>query len=191
MQRSTSDFKRGPIRTVLTRLVGELRDDGLAERPVRVLSVMGMRAEESPARRRLAPFSHNASWTCRCAPCRTARAHGGPRRAGTSNGRRHVDSWLPLHDWPVTAVWARVAAAGTRPHPANAAGMPRLSCSFCVLAFRSALIRAAQLRPDLAADYAAVEARIGHRFRQDLSMADIITAAETTTPTTAVALWAA
>lgn len=61
----------------------------------------------------------------------------------------------------------------------------------CVLASRSALIRAAQLRPDLAADYAAVEARIGHRFRQALSMADIITAAETTTPTTSIANWAA
>jgi hypothetical protein len=97
VQISTSDFKRGPIRTVLTRLVSELRDGGLVERPVRVLSVMGMRAEESPARRRLAPFT----------------------------------------------------------------------------------------------EYAAVEARIGHRFRQDLSMADIITAAQTTTASTTVTYWAA
>lgn len=109
---------------MLTRLVGELRDGGLVERPTRVLSVMGMRAEESPARRRLSPFSHDGSWTCLCRSCRSIRAHGGPRRAGTSNGRRHVDVWLPLHDWPVGAVWERIAAAGTRPHPAYAAGMP-------------------------------------------------------------------
>lgn len=66
-----------------------------------------------------------------------------------------------------------------------------LSCSFCVLASHSALIRAAQLRPELAADYAAVEARTGHLFRQDLSMADIITTAQTAPATTAVANWAA
>jgi hypothetical protein len=43
----------------------------------------------------------------------------------------------------------------------------------------------------LAADYAAVEARTGHLFRQDLSMADIITTAQTAPATTAVANWAA
>jgi len=36
------------------------------------------------------------------------------------------------------------------------------------------LVLAAQLNPALAADYAAVEARIGHTFRVELSMADII-----------------
>jgi hypothetical protein len=55
--------------------------------------------------------------------------------------------------------------------------MTRLSCSLCVLASRADLVRAAQLRPTLAAEYAELEAEIGHRFRNDMSMADIIAAA--------------
>lgn len=86
---------------------------------------------------------------------------------------------------------ARIAAAGTRPHPAYAEGMPRLSCSFCVLASRSALVRAAQLRPDLARQYVAVEARMGHRFRADLSIADVEAEAERSPAPVAIAGWAA
>jgi hypothetical protein len=47
-----------------------------------------------------------------------------------------------------------------------------------VLGSRADLVRAAQLRPSLAAEYAELEAEIGHRFRNDLSMVEIITAAE-------------
>lgn len=63
-------------------------------------------------------------------------------------------------------------------HPAYDQGMTRLSCSLCVLASRADLVRAVQLRPELAVEYAELEAEIGHRFRNDLSMAEIITAAE-------------
>ncbi|MEU2032809.1 hypothetical protein [Nocardia amamiensis] len=75
----------------------------------------------------------------------------------------------------------RIAAAGSRPHPAYAARFPRASCVFCVLSSRSALVRAAQLHPGLAAQYAAVERQIGHRIRADRSMADIVTEAAITT----------
>jgi hypothetical protein len=53
-----------------------------------------------------------------------------------------------------------------------------------VLASRADLVRAAQLRTDLAAEYAAVKAEIGHRFRNDMSMADIIAAAVASGPVT-------
>jgi 3'-phosphoadenosine 5'-phosphosulfate sulfotransferase (PAPS reductase)/FAD synthetase len=76
-------------------------------------------------------------------------------------------------------VWARIGASGVPHHPAYDLGMPRLSCKFCVLASRSALVRAAQIRPDLAAQYAGVEERIGHSFRNTLSMREIIDAART------------
>jgi hypothetical protein len=77
-------------------------------------------------------------------------------------------------------VWQRIHASGVPYHPAYDQGMTRLSCSLCVLASRADLVRAAQLRPTLAAEYAQLEAQIGHRFRNDMSMADIITAAEET-----------
>ena len=82
-------------------------------------------------------------------------------------------------------------ASGVPHHPAYDAGMPRLSCCFCVLGSRSALIRAAQLRPDLAARYVAVEVRARSRFRQDLSMTEIVEAAGQTEPIAAVDDWAA
>jgi hypothetical protein len=55
--------------------------------------------------------------------------------------------------------------------------MPRLSCSFCVLSSRSALVRAAQLRADLGAEYLRIEQVTGHSFRKDRSMAEIVGAA--------------
>ncbi|KWX19578.1 phosphoadenosine phosphosulfate reductase [Mycolicibacterium wolinskyi] len=154
----TSDHKRGPIRKVMTRLVTELRDSGrVTDRPVRVLNILGYRAEESPARARRSPYAHNPA---------------------SSNGRRIVDDWYPIHDWSVRQVWARIAAAGTRPHPAYGAGMSRLSCRLCVLSSRGDLVCSARLNPGLADRYAAVERKIGHRFRKDLSMADIIAEAQ-------------
>jgi hypothetical protein len=56
--------------------------------------------------------------------------------------------------------------------------MSRLSCRFCVLASRSDLVCSARLNPELAQRYATVEAQTGHRFRMDLSMAEVIAEAE-------------
>lgn len=154
----TSDHKRAPIRKLMTRVVSDLRSSGqVHNRPAHLLNVMGFRAEESAARRKSTPYKVNQS---------------------ASNSRRRVDDWYPIHDWPQFQVWSRIAAAGTRPHWAYAAGMSRLSCRFCVLASRADLMCSARLNPDLAARYAATEARTGHRFRTDLSMADIVAAAQ-------------
>lgn len=157
MQRSTSDHKSGPIRKEVTRIVTTLRESGrVVGRPVRLLNILGLRAEESAARARRSAFAFDAS---------------------ASNGRRQVYSWYPLHAWPVRRVWQRIERAGLDIHPAYTA-VSRLSCRFCVLARRSDLIASARLNPELAARYAAVESDIGHRFRLDLSMADIIAAAD-------------
>ncbi|WP_217281333.1 phosphoadenosine phosphosulfate reductase domain-containing protein [Kibdelosporangium persicum] len=100
------------------------------------------------------------------------------RDEAASSGRRTVDTWLPIHDWTESQVWQRIRTSGVPYHPAYDQGMTRLSCSLCVLGSRADLVRAAQLRPPLAAEYAELEAEIGHRFRNDQSMAEIITAAE-------------
>ena len=108
---------------------------------------------ESPARRRRVRYVANPA---------------------ASNGRRRVDDWYPILDWTLAQVRERIATAGTRSHEAYAAGMSRLSRRFCVLSSRADLVCSARLNPDLADRYAEVERRIGHRFRTDLTMADVI-----------------
>ncbi|WP_433716898.1 phosphoadenosine phosphosulfate reductase family protein (plasmid) [Nocardia sp. CA-084685] len=199
----TSDFKRSPIRRVMTALTADARSRSGRDQ-VRLLNVLGLRAQESPARRRLAAFAHDGSPTCPCVPCRrkaAARAELKARKEkipagltggyGASNGRRHVDTWLPVHHVSTDGIWELIAEAGTRPHPAYGWGLPRLSCSFCVLASRSALVLSAQLRPDLAARIATLETTIGHRFQHKLSMAEVIALAERQPRVEMVEDWAA
>jgi 3'-phosphoadenosine 5'-phosphosulfate sulfotransferase (PAPS reductase)/FAD synthetase len=146
----TSDHKRGQILKVLTRLTDRSRATGV---PVcRILNCLGLRGEESPARARRRPFTPNVL---------------------ACNGRRWVDDWLPLHDWTVAQVWARIRASGVRHHPAYDLGMPRLSCCFCIFSPRSALLLAGKHNPELLAEYVAIERRIGHAFRQELPLASI------------------
>lgn len=163
----TSDHKRGQVRTVITQLVKELN----LGRPARVLNCMGFRRQESPARAKKVAYRYDEP-------------------ASGKGTVRQVFEWLPILEWSVEDVWARIAEAGTRPHPAYAAGMPRLSCCFCVLASKSALVRAAQLMPELAQEYVRVEIKIGHRFQQNLSMGEIVELAAQSTDVV-VADWSA
>jgi 3'-phosphoadenosine 5'-phosphosulfate sulfotransferase (PAPS reductase)/FAD synthetase len=149
----TSDAKRAPVYRLMTALAAEQRAAGVTGRPVRILNILGLRAQESPRRSLMRPFR---------------------RDDRASNSVRHVDEWLPVHAWTTEQVWARIERAGTRPHPVYAQGMPRLSCRFCVLASRSALVLAAQLDPDGARRRAELETAMGHQFRVDVSMAEII-----------------
>ena len=152
----TSDLKRDPISTVITRLVKEL---GL-DRQARVLNCMGMRAQESTKRALLPVLTVDKRNT---------------------NGRRHVDTWLPIHDMTEEQVWADIKASTVKHHYIYDEGMPRLSCMFCVLAGRKSLVRAAQLNPAGARVRAEVEDRIGHTFQNGTSMHDIIAEAEAAT----------
>lgn len=152
----------------MTALADEARAEGGPER-VRILNVMGFRAEESPARARKARFVEE-----------------GP---ASNASRRQVDEWLPILDWTGAQVWDRIARAGTRPHPAYEAGMPRLSCCFCVLASRPALVRATQLAPELAETYREVEVRIGHRFTDAISMGELIELGKAAPSTSPIPDW--
>ncbi|WP_216907550.1 phosphoadenosine phosphosulfate reductase domain-containing protein [Nocardia noduli] len=121
----TSDFKRTPARRVITMLVAESRAAGIVDRPIRVLNTMGHRAQESRERSRRPAFVHESGRTCPCPQCGAARNAGNPPSGGVSNSRRIVDTWLPIHAWDVETVWARIAAARTRPHYSYRAGFPR------------------------------------------------------------------
>ncbi len=132
----TSDFKRGPIERELRRyLAAHPRFAG------RIVNCMGIRADESSDRSRRTPWSAN--------------------RNNSKAGRQWFD-WLPIFDFSEPEVFSTIERAGQSPHWAYAAGMTRLSCSFCILASRADLRRAAELRPQLYARYAALEHRIGH-----------------------------
>ena len=132
----TSDYKTGPIERELRHfLKANPRFGG------RIVSAMGMRAEESPARARKPPWRLSE---------RNSRA-----------GRTWFD-WLPIFDLTERQVFRVIRDAGQSPHPAYAMGMSRLSCVFCIMASRADLRTAARLQPALYAHYAALERRIGH-----------------------------
>jgi 3'-phosphoadenosine 5'-phosphosulfate sulfotransferase (PAPS reductase)/FAD synthetase len=84
-----------------------------------------------------------------------------------------VDDWVPLHAWTARHVWDRIRASGVPHHPAYDLGTPRLSCCFCTFSPRPALLLAGPHNPELLAQYVEVERRIGHRFRVDLSLAEV------------------
>ncbi|MFJ9416642.1 phosphoadenosine phosphosulfate reductase family protein [Streptomyces sp. NPDC101227] len=146
----TSDLKRGPIRKLMTRLVAELGDLG---RPARILNCMGQRAAESAPRAKLPAVEIDRP---------------------ASNGKRHVTTWRPIHGWTDAAVWKEIARSGLPYHEAYDWGMSRLSCSFCVLGCEADVVLAARVRPKKAAEYVAVEKKVGADFKHGLSMAQIV-----------------
>lgn len=137
----TSDFKRAPIDKVITRLA-----PGSKERPAKVLNVMGLRAQESPARSKKKVFEVNERRT---------------------NSRRVVHNWLPILDMKIEEVWQIIRENNLPQHHAYALGMPRLSCRFCFYAPKAALFLAGKHNPELLREYVKVEEEIGQPFRKD------------------------
>jgi len=86
-------------------------------------------------------------------------------------------TWMefsPIHDLSTEDVFAMIKADGQIRHWAYDEGMERLSCCFCVLGSTHDLKISARLNPELAAEYIALEKRMGHTFRAKQSLADII-----------------
>jgi len=147
----TSDWKRDQIAKLVTQLTKDHKATGATH--TRVLNVMGMRAEESPARAKKNPFTQNNRWTTKT---------------------RTVFDWLPIHHWKLEDVWNNIHRSGMPYHYAYDLGMSRLSCVFCVFASHSDLMTAAQANPDLLKEYAAAEKRMGHTFRKNFEIASLV-----------------
>jgi len=145
----TSEFKRAPIDKVITARAPRAPK---GSRLPRVLNCMGIRAQESTSRATYAPYAPDA------------------RR---SNTVRQVDEWLPIFAMPEATLWAEIQRLGLEMHTAYTAGMPRLSCVFCVFAPKAALLRAGELQPDLLDRYVATEAKIGHDFKKGFKIASV------------------
>ena len=144
----TSDFKRDPV----AKLIRNLTPNG-----GRVLNCLGIRSAESPARSKKNPFK---------------------RDERTSSRTREVFTWFPIFDYSLADVWSTIKASGVPYHRAYDAGLPRLSCVFCVFAPKSALILAGRLNRELLSSYSALEREIGHTFRKDLRIQDVEAAVE-------------
>lgn len=84
--------------------------------------------------------------------------------------------WLPVHRWSTEQVFAAGDEAGGERHPAYALGQSGASCVLCIYLRGDELLRAATANPVLAQFYELTERTIGHRFRLDISMAEILTA---------------
>lgn len=146
----TSDQKRDQVAKLHTRIAGlkERTDD----KPVQILNCMGIRAEESPNRAKKPVVSVDTR---------------------TSNGRKIVTNWLPIHSWKIDQVWATIKTSGVRWHYAYDLGMPRLSCAFCIFAPKNALMLAGKHNPELLDTYVKLEAEIGHDFRHGFKIASV------------------
>jgi 3'-phosphoadenosine 5'-phosphosulfate sulfotransferase (PAPS reductase)/FAD synthetase len=173
----TKSLKTQPVTKLMTHLAAEHRKVHGRTAQIRILNCLGIRAQESPARALQRPFGPDpATWTVspRAARPATRTRPAVEERAGVPNGRRVVHRWLPIFDWSLEQVWAMVDASGLRVPQAYRLGSSRYSCPFCVLASRKDLVIAARHNRELARRYLAVERQVGHPFRLDMSIADVI-----------------
>lgn len=152
-----------------------------------VISAMGMRAEESPARARKPVVSVRASITSEALKGASPDVALSDRQPG----QRVALDWLPLHEWTEDEVFrafgsslddvnrrrelyrlGRVEEAleGWPGHPAYVFGNQRLSCALCVLASRNDLWNGIRHCPDIYQEYVAMERESGFSFRQDLGL---------------------
>jgi 3'-phosphoadenosine 5'-phosphosulfate sulfotransferase (PAPS reductase)/FAD synthetase len=104
-----------------------------------IVNCVGIRAEESASRSKADPFKFSDR---------------------NSKAGREWHDWLPIFDWTIGEVFAAIAGAGQKPHPAYAAGMSRLSCCFCIMSSLADLKTAAALAPETYARMVALEKKI-------------------------------
>jgi 3'-phosphoadenosine 5'-phosphosulfate sulfotransferase (PAPS reductase)/FAD synthetase len=138
LRQCTSDLKRGPIER-------EVRRYAKANGFTTIVSCMGLRAAESPARAQRAVFSRY--------------------ERGCAAGRSWYE-WLPIHALTTADVFQTIHDAGQKPHWAYAAGNGRLSCVFCFLANATDLANGARHRPALLQRYVEIEQRTGYTMHQ-------------------------
>lgn len=146
----TSDLKRGPIEREIRRY---MKANGLT----RIVSCMGLRAQESNSRAKLTSFRRN--------------------ERNSIAGRDWYD-WLPIHDMLIGDVFGLIETAGQKPHWAYAAGNQRLSCVFCIMASGRDLANGAKHNPALYEKYVELEKRTGYTMHMSRkSLIELVTEA--------------
>jgi len=130
----TSDLKRAPIQKAIRH---HCKDHGYNL----VLNCMGIRAEESPGRKKMQAFKLNKSM---------------------SNKKRTVYDWFPIFDYTTRQVFDTIENAGQKPHEVYAQGISRLSCAICIMSSKADLQKVAKIWPEQFEKYARLEREIGH-----------------------------
>lgn len=143
----TSDLKRGPIDTWTRRYLKAHPEHNGA-----VVHLIGVRAQESAQRAKQPVTAINKR---------------------ESKAGRYVMSWHPIHAFSEAEVWDWIHGAGQEGHWAYLEGMSRLSCSFCIMGSRSDLRTAARLRPELLAQYDALEELTGYTMIDGARLVDL------------------
>lgn len=154
----TSDLKRGPITKETLRV---MKQRGLKL----VVNCEGIRGKESRDRAGRNPF----------VDLNTLVNAKGQKTHALSKAGRQAYNWLPIFDLTTAEVFATIAAAGQEPHYAYAQGNERLSCVFCIMGSANDILRGAIARPDLFAEYVAMEQRTGYTMHMSrLSLTEIV-----------------
>lgn len=141
----TSDLKRGPIQTWIRNNI-----TGKKYRPV-IVNCMGLRSEESPARKKRAKLS----------------------KSNMSNSKRHVYDWLPIKDWTEVQVLAYLAAKGIPLHPVYKY-LRRFSCRVCIYMSQHDLQLVQEHDPQAIAIVDRLEKQIGFTMFQAGSIKSLI-----------------
>jgi 3'-phosphoadenosine 5'-phosphosulfate sulfotransferase (PAPS reductase)/FAD synthetase len=174
----TSDLKRDPI-------------DKLLRRYKLVVSVDGVRAEESPARAKRSPVEIRSRITAQ-----RLRGLSIPEalQARGENDRLAIN-WSAIHAFQLPEVWESCgtssedierrralyregreaeAFAGAAVHHAYIRGNTRLSCSICILASDADIQNGARHNPSVARELVRMEAESGISFFNKRTLASII-----------------
>lgn len=117
-------------------------------KPVFIVHALGLRSEESDDRG-FEPVLRLKHFTARST------------KTGTP---LYQWRWLPIQLLSTEEVFRMIRAANQEPHWIYGEGMSRASCSFCIYASPSDMKLAAKLRPDLYAQYVALEHHYGKSF---------------------------
>lgn len=173
----TSDLKRGPINKYLRRYQF-------------VISVEGIRAEESPNRAKKPQVELRPAIT-------SSALHDvslDDAISYRSFGQRLALTWNAIHEWSKEDVWAACGtnsvdlasrqqqyAAGDEAgalldwpaHPAYVLGNERLSCALCILASKNDLRNGAKHNPALYARLVEMEQQSGFTFRADMALSEL------------------
>lgn len=128
----TSDLKRGPIQTWIRNNIKDTL----------IINCMGMRAEESPRRKKMKKLYRDKIMT---------------------NSKRTVWNYLPIHEWPVEKVFSYLKEKQIPLHPVYKY-LDRLSCQICIYMKKSDILKVKKYNPEAIKIISKLEREINFSF---------------------------